>query len=254
VDRTVRKSAAEPSHDAPQQARAMKWNWPLWRSQRDTTHAEAILRERRESGSIDDVEFRYRLAVLRTQPARTHLRAIIALTAVGVLALAAAAAGLAYAAQNLTPPSLSAGRTTSCSVPQLSGQVVAVTLTDMGMMQGWMMAGHGTGRVVVSSSRVHPGTVSLRVSNMGALVHELVVLPLTSGSVGDRIVGADDRVAESGSMGEASATCAAGAGQGISSGAVGWVTLHLPAGRYELVCNLPGHYAAGMYAEMDVTL
>jgi hypothetical protein len=26
-----------------------------------------------------------------------------------------------------------------------------------------------------------------------------------------------------------------------------------PAGRYELVCNLPGHYAAGMYAEITVS-
>jgi len=27
----------------------------------------------------------------------------------------------------------------------------------------------------------------------------------------------------------------------------------LAAGRYELLCNLPGHYAAGMYTELDVT-
>jgi hypothetical protein len=31
-----------------------------------------------------------------------------------------------------------------------------------------------------------------------------------------------------------------------------WVTLHLAPGRYELICNLPGHYAAGMFAELDV--
>ena len=40
---------------------------------------------------------------------------------------------------------------------------------------------------------------------------------------------------------------------GIAPGAAGWVTLHLDPGRYELICNLPGHYAAGMYAELDVT-
>jgi uncharacterized cupredoxin-like copper-binding protein len=33
---------------------------------------------------------------------------------------------------------------------------------------------------------------------------------------------------------------------------VGWVTLALERGRYELVCNMPGHYAAGMHAELDV--
>ncbi len=40
-------------------------------------------------------------------------------------------------------------------------------------------------------------------------------------------------------------------GDGIAVGAAGWVTLE--PGRYELVCNLPGHYAAGMYNELDVS-
>jgi len=31
------------------------------------------------------------------------------------------------------------------------------------------------------------------------------------------------------------------------------VTMVLKPGRYEVLCNLPGHYAAGMYAELDVT-
>ena len=30
------------------------------------------------------------------------------------------------------------------------------------------------------------------------------------------------------------------------------MTLALKPGRYELVCNLPGHYAAGMHGELDV--
>ena len=40
---------------------------------------------------------------------------------------------------------------------------------------------------------------------------------------------------------------------GIASGAVGWTTLTLPRGRYELVCNLTNHYANRMYQELDVT-
>jgi uncharacterized cupredoxin-like copper-binding protein len=34
---------------------------------------------------------------------------------------------------------------------------------------------------------------------------------------------------------------------------VGWVTVTLAPGRYELVCNLPGHYVSGMYGELTVT-
>lgn len=43
-----------------------------------------------------------------------------------------------------------------------------------------------------------------------------------------------------------------GAGEGIDSAAVGWVTIQLDPGRYELVCNLKNHYANGMYQELDV--
>ena len=53
--------------------------------------------------------------------------------------------------------------------------------------------------------------------------------------------------------GEVSASCRADAGEGITSGSAGWTTLTLPPGRYELVCNLPNHYAAGMYQELTVT-
>ena len=140
-----------------------------------------------------------------------------------------------------------------CSAPGLPGTVVNVHLVDMGgrmMMGGW---GGGMMRVLTSRARVSAGTVSFRVVNTGSLVHELVVIPLTSGQgVGERAVGADGRVDETGSVGEASKTCGAGAGDGINPGAIGWVTLTLAPGNYELVCNLHGHYGAGMYAFLAV--
>ena len=140
-----------------------------------------------------------------------------------------------------------------CSAPGLSGTVINVHLVDMGgrmMMGGW---GGGMMRVLTSRARVSAGTVSFRVVNTGSLVHELVVLPLTGTQrVGERAVGADGRVDETGSVGEASKTCGAGAGDGINPGAIGWVTLTLAPGNYELVCNLHGHYGAGMYAFLAV--
>jgi uncharacterized cupredoxin-like copper-binding protein len=94
----------------------------------------------------------------------------------------------------------------------------------------------------------------LRVANTGTLVHELVVLPLKEGDrVGDRTVGNDNRVVETDSIGEASNTCGEGSGDGIDPGALGWTTVTLTPGRYELICNLAGHYAAGMYTELTVT-
>jgi len=49
-----------------------------------------------------------------------------------------------------------------------------------------------------------------------------------------------------------SKSCAGGPGQGITSGAAGWTTVTLPAGRYHLVCNLPNHYANGMHQQLTV--
>ena len=142
-----------------------------------------------------------------------------------------------------------------CSAPSLPGTIVDVELANMGgsgMMGGGGMMG-GTMRVLASRHDVQAGTVSLRVANVGSLVHELVVLPLASGEqVGSRSVGNDAKVSEDGSLGEASRTCGAGAGDGIDPGTLGWVTLNLPRGDYELVCNLPGHYGSGMYTRLVV--
>ena len=140
-----------------------------------------------------------------------------------------------------------------CSAPALPGAVVDAVVTNMG--GGTMMDSSMGGMMRVRTDRheVPAGTVSLRVANDGSLVHELIVLPLGPGEgVGQRAVGSDSRVDETDSVGEASTTCGEGEGDGIDPGALSWVTLHLEPGHYELVCNLPGHYAAGMYTELDV--
>lgn len=147
----------------------------------------------------------------------------------------------------------------SCSVPALPGAVVDVTLTDMhGMMgPGGMM---GMMRIIIDPATVPPGPVSFLVTNSGALNHELVILPLTKGQrSGQRAVGSDGTVDEAGSVGEASRTCGADMGDentnspGIAPGGTGWTTVNLTPGRYELICNISGHYWSGMYTELDVS-
>ncbi|MFB9205022.1 sulfocyanin-like copper-binding protein [Nonomuraea spiralis] len=133
-----------------------------------------------------------------------------------------------------------------------------VSLSEMGsgmMSPGPNPGSHGTRmRLTVTPSSVPAGKVSLRAYNAGVLAHEVVVLPLPAGQTpGRRVTGSDGRVSETGSLGEASRTCGAGAGNGIAPGSTSWTTLTLRPGRYELLCNFPGHYAAGMYAELDVT-
>lgn len=182
--------------------------------------------------------------------ARTYLlagAATVALTA-GSLA-AVAATGVSVHSDGHGMDRLAV---TSCAAPaSLPGERVTVMLSDM-RGRGRMMGGR---RMMLRAlpGTVAPGEVSLVAANRGTRTHELVVLPLADGAaVGSRLVASDNTVSEAGSLGEASNSCGSGAGHGIRAGRTGWVTLTLRPGRYELLCNLPGHYAAGMYAELDV--
>jgi uncharacterized cupredoxin-like copper-binding protein len=145
----------------------------------------------------------------------------------------------------------------TCSAPSsLPGATITVREADMGMTQ--MMTGaapqgaHMTLQATPATAAA--GQVSIVVSNTGWRTHELVVLPLAAGaSAGHRIARADGRVSETGSLGDASASCARGAGHGITAGTVSWTTLTLARGHYELLSNLANQYADGMHAELTVT-
>jgi uncharacterized cupredoxin-like copper-binding protein len=144
---------------------------------------------------------------------------------------------------------------TSQAVPDLPGTVVNVSLTSMGgpMMGGRNHMGGGVMRLSVDRATVPTGSVSFVASNFGSIDHELVILPLGDNQgAGMRPIGADSRIDEAASLGEASASGHAGAGDGIRPGSAGWVTLPLAPGRYELVCNLRGHYGLGMSTELTV--
>ena len=145
----------------------------------------------------------------------------------------------------------------TCAAPtSLPGSTVTVVLGDMGMTQ--MMSGTaplGSHMMLRATPATVPaGQVSMVASNMGWRTHELVILPLAAdAAAGQRTPGPDGKVDEAGSLGEASASCAEGSGDGINAGAVGWTTVTLAPGHYELVCNLENHYADGMYQELVVT-
>jgi uncharacterized cupredoxin-like copper-binding protein len=170
-------------------------------------------------------------------------------------------AGCAQATASMGPGMMGGravgGTTSACRVPaHLAGQTVSVMEGDTRMSS--MMGRPSTvlpGGVMLRAvpPAVTARTVTFVARNMGRKTHELVMLPLAAGSsAGQRVPGADGKVDESGSLGEASNPCGAGAGDGITAGSVSWVTVTLAPGRYELICNLPNHYAGGMYQEFHV--
>ncbi|SOD72223.1 hypothetical protein SAMN05892883_1641 [Jatrophihabitans sp. GAS493] len=70
---------------------------------------------------------------------------------------------------------------------------------------------------------------------------------------GDGRYGDPGNAHDAGRLADLGATqCAEGAGTGIGSGTVSWVTVTLPPGRYELICNLPNRYADGMRQAVTV--
>jgi uncharacterized cupredoxin-like copper-binding protein len=174
--------------------------------------------------------------------------AVILLTALSLVAVG-------FAGGLVNPGGTGFGSRARCAVPDLPGQVVDVSLINVGgPMMGRPDGIGGAMRMTADRSMVMHGTVSFLAINSGSISHELVILPLPDELIpGTRMVGADARIDEAGSLGEASRSCGEGPGQGILPGASGWVTLTLPPGRYELVCNLPGHYAAGMYTQFTVS-
>lgn len=133
----------------------------------------------------------------------------------------------------------------SCTVPAATGTQVRYAAMDMG---GSMM------RLMPMWTRVSAGDVTIDLVNRGTMPHELLVYPLAPGQVaGQRPVGANDRVGETSVLGEVEPVCdQPGDVDGIAAGNVGRVTLRLQPGRYEIVCNLPGHYRAGMFATLVV--
>src|SRR3954464_2205896 len=94
----------------------------------------------------------------------------------------------------------------------------------------------------IQTSTTDPAThrVTFAVRNVGKIKHEFVVLKTKkpAGSLGD-----GKRVPEAGNVGEVG---------DLRPGQSKRLTLRLKPGHYALICNLPGHYAAGMHQDFTV--
>ncbi len=84
------------------------------------------------------------------------------------------------------------------------------------------------------------GKVKFIVTNTGTFKHEFVVLKTTK-PAGNLLKGKE--ADEAGNVGEIG---------GIPAGQAKTLTLTLAKGHYALICNLPGHYAAGQFADFYV--
>lgn len=137
----------------------------------------------------------------------------------------------------------------TCQSTAVGGQHIRFTGVDAGGMMGGSMS-----RLMPLRRTIRSGDVTIDLVNAGTRPHELLVFPLRQNEVGGtRAIEANDRVSEAAVIGEVSPLCGQATDiDGIAVGNVGRVSLRLNAGRYEIVCNLPGHYRAGMWALLNV--
>jgi uncharacterized cupredoxin-like copper-binding protein len=97
--------------------------------------------------------------------------------------------------------------------------------------------------ISLAQNQIKPGDVTFNIANAGTIEHEFVVLktdkpadqlPQASGEVDEDQLTAVDEV------------------ENIAAGSNETLSVNLPAGHYVVICNIPGHYAAGMHAELTV--
>ena len=135
-----------------------------------------------------------------------------------------AASATTTAAATITAPATTAADPTD-------GPVVEVA---MGTPQEFSM--------VPSVTSEPAGPVTFTVTNGGTMVHEFVVVK-TDTDAASLPTEADGSAKEDGSIGEIG---------DMEPGSTKSVTFNLKAGKYALICNLPGHYAGGMRADFTV--
>src|SRR6478672_11023449 len=95
-------------------------------------------------------------------------------------------------------------------------------------------------KLAPSATTVAAGKVRISAANDGKTTHEMVVLRTDKPAAS---LGSGKRVSEAGSVGEIS---------DLKAGASASKTFDLSPGHYVLICNLPGHYSAGMRADLTV--
>ena len=148
---------------------------------------------------------------------------------------------------------------TTCTVPNLPGTVVNVSVTNMGgpMMGG---AGHGRRRARGNDAphrRRHLRAVtarcrsSRRISDRSTTSSSSSPSPTTKSSAPARSATTAQSTRPQASAKRPTPADPAPA-TASHPAASSWTTVTLAPGRYELVCNLPGHYAAGMYTQLTV--
>jgi hypothetical protein len=98
-------------------------------------------------------------------------------------------------------------------------------------------------RIVATPDHIPAGDTELIVRNQGPDTHEVIIVRSRRSRLPLRLDGLTV---------DEEAVRAVATVEGVAPERVGRVRLHLAAGRYELFCNMAGHFMAGMHSELVV--
>jgi uncharacterized cupredoxin-like copper-binding protein len=143
-----------------------------------------------------------------------------------------------------------------CSSQAWAGSVIDVSLwdkggdaamaTDLAYGSKGDMSKQSMG-IDVTPTKIPAGHVTFEVvNNSRDLVHEMVVSPLKPGEKALPYIQDEYRVDEdkAGHLGEVSE---------LDPGKTGELGIDLKPGKYIVYCNIPGHFAGGMWTVLEVT-
>ena len=100
--------------------------------------------------------------------------------------------------------------------------------------------------IASAPNSVKAGEVTFVVKNNSKkTIHEMLVIPIKSKTAKLPFIAAENRINEDAAkkLGEVSE---------LDPGKSGSLTLNLKSGKYALICNVPGHYGAGMWTILTV--
>ena len=119
--------------------------------------------------------------------------------------------------------------------------------TDMAYTGAVMDMSKATMGITADPVTAKTGVVTFQFTNSSKdTIHEMIVMYLDDPTKPLPFLSAENRVDEdkAGDKGEVSE---------LDPGASGTLTVFLKPGKYVLICNVPGHFASGMWTEFEVT-
>ena len=120
-------------------------------------------------------------------------------------------------------------------------------MTNLGYAAPGLDTSKATMGVKLSRPSAPAGVVTFKVTNLSKdTIHEMIVMYMQDPTKALPYIDNENRVDEdkAGDKGEVSE---------LDPGKSGSLTVTLDPGKYLVICNVPGHYAAGMWTEFEVT-